>query len=261
MLLAVAALTALALSIQDTSIPQRPSERVGNFYEISRNYQTTSTRGDGGSSSSRGRDDFVERVISVRDDGVEVEFDLATAASADDRQRQWQLPARVFKPTNGPLVLLNAPELEERLTRWLELGQLPREACGRWIFTWNAFKIECDPQSILATLEEFDLTNDGPSIVEAPLDSETIRRERAESDVVVAEITGSEILSFEQAMINRAAEAVTGKVTTTLEVDTQNRVIRRTELTVMEITEGDGTREQTTSTRVVDRRLVQNSAD
>lgn len=250
-------LVVLAGHAQNVSVQVPPAEVVGATYDITQSYRTESTRSDGGSSSSSGVDGFTERVIAVTSDGVEVEFDLGRTATAEDRARQWQLPARVLKPTDGSLALLNADEMEARLTKWLESAEIPREACGHWIFTWNAFKIECDPQSVLPTFEAFNLTRDGASITEKPVDAEAVRRQRAESDVVVAEVTGSEPLTLEAALQARAGESVSGVVKTTLEADGEGRIVRRTQLTTLEIVDARGTREQTTSTEVTERRPSQ----
>lgn len=238
-----------------TQVP--PSETVGTVYEITRSYRTEATRNDGGSSSSNGRDSFIERVIAVSSDGVEVEFDLGRTATAEDRARQWQLPARVLKPADGPLRLLNADELQARLTTWLNAAELSSEACGHWIFTWNAFKIECDPLSVLPMAEAFNLKGDPGVIAETPIDPNAVRRQRAESDIVVAEVTGAEPPTLEAAIQARANETVTGDVRTTLEADEQGRIVKRTQVTTMEIVEADGTSQRSTSTETIDRRPSQ----
>ena len=96
-------------------------------------------------------------MIAARDTGIELEYDLSRDAKAEDRARIWQFPARVFKPSNGPMQLLNASELEARLEVWLKAAGWDRSVCGRWIFTWNAFRIDCDPQSIIKAIEAIDL--------------------------------------------------------------------------------------------------------
>ena len=100
-------------------------------------------------------------MVAVREAGLEQEYDLPKEATAEDRASSWQFPVRVFKPfLRMPMQLLNGPELEARVDSWLKAGGLTRVACGHWIFTWNAFRIECDPQSVLKTLEAFDLQTD-----------------------------------------------------------------------------------------------------
>ena len=63
---------------------------------------------------------LVERVIALRDSGVELEFDLPEGTSAEDRTRNWQFPARVLKSSDQPLQLLNGAELEARVQDWLK---------------------------------------------------------------------------------------------------------------------------------------------
>lgn len=257
-------------------------DRAGDAYEI-RLRSTTESSADDGSSSSDSRSGglLIERVIAVRDDGLELEFDLPADATTEARARDWQWPARVFKAEEGSLALLNAPELEARIDRWLALGGFPREACGHWIFTWTAFKIECDPQSVISTLAPFDLRardlRDGapypvrgglqpatlrqePSgsgglvlVGETPVDPDAVRREQAESDVVVAEITG-EPTTLEAALAGRAGHQITGTITTTLTLDPEGRVTGRTSVTRLITTNAEGMVERSISTQAVERR-------
>jgi hypothetical protein len=87
----------------------------------------------------------------------ELEFDLPRETSLEDRARDWQFPARVFASSNRPLQLLNRLELEARVRSWLKRGGLTEALCGRWVFTWTGFKIECDPNSVLEMLETYNL--------------------------------------------------------------------------------------------------------
>jgi hypothetical protein len=131
--------------------------RIGDTYEITRTSETSQQGSNGSSGSSHDKDTIIERVVSLRADGLELEYDLPKAATANDRATNWQLPARVFKPFRGPAQLLNGSELEARVDGWLKAAGWSRTACGHWIFTWNAFRIECDPQSVIKTVEAFDL--------------------------------------------------------------------------------------------------------
>jgi len=260
-------------------------DRAGDVHEI-RLTSTMETASDDGmsSGSSRSGGMLVERVIAVRDDGFELEFDLPADTSAEDRARDWKWPARVLKAPDGSLALLNAPEIEGRVDVWLALGGMTREACGHWIFTWNAFKIECDPQSVIATIAPFDLRgsdlrdgapysergglapsslrmeSSGPEgsihIAETVIDPDVVRRERAESDVAVGEIMG-EPKTLDAALQARAAEQVTGTITTTLTADPVGRVTDRTTVIRLVITDAEGVVERTTSTQTVERRPLQ----
>lgn len=279
----LALVAAMLVPPGDAVAQQAPSpDRVGDAYEIRLRNTIESTTDDGSSSSSSSSGgQLVERVIAVRDDGLELEFDLPPDTTAEEHARDWQWPARVLKAPDGSLHLLNASELEARIDAWLVLGGFPREACGHWIFTWNAFKIECDPQSVITALGPFDLRardlRDGASyavrggleptslrvessgpegsvfVGETPVDADAVRRERADSDVVVAEIMG-EPTTLEGAIGGRAGEQITGTITTTLTVDAEGRVTDRTTVTHLIITDAEGGVERATSTLTVGRR-------
>lgn len=256
-------------------------DRVSDAYEIRLRTTTESAADDGSSSSSRSGGMLIERVVALRNEGVELEFDLPPDATAEERARNWQWPARVLKAPDGSLELLNAEELEARIDAWLTLGDMTREACGHWIFTWNAFKIECDPLSVIDTLGAYDLrfgdlrdgaphTNrgglgqttlrmesSGPGaavfVAETPVDPDFVRRERAESDVVVAEIMG-EPKTLEAALQARASEQITGTIATNLVTDAGGRVIRRTTVINLVTADAMGVVEHMTSTQTVERR-------
>src|SRR5436190_13766268 len=121
--------------------------QIGDTYEIVRVSRSSQSFSGGSSGSSHDRDTLIEHVIGVRENGLELEYDLTKAATAEDRARDWRFPVRVLKPAGGQMQLLNRAELEMRVDGWLTKAKLPRSACGHWIFTWNAFRIECDPQS------------------------------------------------------------------------------------------------------------------
>jgi hypothetical protein len=257
---------------------------VGATFEIVGRYQTESETSDGSSSgSSRGSNALLERVIAVRDGGVELEYDLPADSMAQDRAREWMLPARIFRPASGASVLVNADELEARVDPWLKKANWTRAICGRWIFSWNAFKIDCDPQSVLATIAsyQFAATNpqDGAAIsiegalrpgtlslkssgpkgqifaAELELDPDAVRRARAESDVVVGEIMGKPV-SFDDALAVRAKEEVAGTVTLKLETDAAGMVLRETTITRTTTTPPGGPTETETATRTLERRRV-----
>jgi hypothetical protein len=136
-------------------IPQTP--QVGDTYEITLKRHNEEQNSNGSSGSSNDKDTIIEQVTGVRADGLELQYDLPNSATADERSRTWQFPVRVFKPSGGPVQLRNSVELEARIEGWLNAASLPRTACGHWIFTWTAFRIECDPQSVIKTIQSFDL--------------------------------------------------------------------------------------------------------
>jgi hypothetical protein len=256
--------------------------QVGDTYEIT--LARDSKQGSNGSSgSSHDKDTIVERVISLRTDGLELQYDLPNAATADERARNWQFPARVFKPFGGPAQLLNGRELEARLDGWLKAAGWSRTVCGHWIFTWNAFRIECDPQSVIKTVQSFDLRSadlrDGAPYqetealgsgklarksagsdsaifaVELPVDPDAVRHARAESDVALGEIM-SKPVSLDAALRERARDSVSGTISVAFETDPAGNVRRRTKVTKLNITGPDGRSETETVTETLERRLI-----
>lgn len=266
---------------QAQAVPARP-DRVGDVHEL-RLVITTENKGTGSSGSSSSRTALIERVIALRDDGLELEFDLPRNVSAEERAKEWKFPARVFKSPGQPVQLLNAPELKVRLGAWLELGGYTVEQCGQWFFTWTAFKIECDPQSVLKGLVAFDLrpadlregalhTEHGAlgtapwqmdSIAaggasytaQMPVDPDAVRRERAATDIVVASITGQPPITLETALQRRASDRISGTITTTYETDAAGSVTRLTRVVRLEIIEPGGVSQSETVT-TIERALV-----
>jgi len=265
-----------------------PDYRPGEVFELRRESRMERATNDGSSGSSFDRDALAVRVIGRTDAGVDLEYDLPADTPAEDRARQWEFPVRVRRPASGPVQLLNRSALEARVTAWLKAGDLPREACGRWYFTWNAFKIECDPESVIATLDAFDprpddlavgvliadpmaiepgaLTHGSKSgkgatlVADLAVDPEAVRKARAESDVVVGEITRKPV-TLEAGLKTRASDAVSGTIRITFETDPAGRILRRTKVTTLTTTgpsvTGPGTRTETqTTTEVLDWRRV-----
>jgi hypothetical protein len=280
----LAVLSILLLQMLDVRAEQPQFEnRVGDAYEV-RLESISETSGNGSSGHSRSAQTLVERVIALHDGGIELEFDLPEQASPRDRARTWQLPARVLKSPGRPLQLLNGSELEMRVRAWLQRGGMTQEACGRWLFTWTAIKIECDPESVLHMLKPFDLRlgdlydgvlHNEPSgrgraplrtgsldsggatyAAEIEIDPDVVRRERAKMDVALAEISGKAPLALEVALQAREAERISGTIATTLEVDSAGYVIRRKRITRVEIAGKAGSLERQTTTVTVERRIV-----
>lgn len=250
----LAVLFALLLpTLQVRAEPPQFEDRAGDVYEI-RLESASQTSGERSSGSSRDISTLAERVIGLRDGGIELEFDLPDGTSAEERARSWEFPARVLKSPGKPLQLLNAPELETRVHAWLASGGMTEAACGRWIFTWTAIKIECDPHSILHRLEPLDfrladlrdgapyseagtmglvplravsVTPAGATFVaEMEIDPETVRQGRAAADVIVAEISGQPPLPLEDARRTHALERISATIVSTLETDSTGRLTR-----------------------------------
>lgn len=253
--------------------------QAGDVYELTQRYETAETSSDGSTGSSSGRSALLERVISVRDGGFELEYDLPSDATPGDGAREWLLPARIFKAADGSRRLLNAAQLEARLDGWLKAAKSDRSACGRWIFTWTAFRIECDLQAILARTAELDpaaqivqeggvysdqraaqdglIVQTGKSAFSAtvPIDPDKVRHDRAEADMVVGEISGKPV-SLEAALRARAGEQVTGSITVTWETADSGIARKRVKTIRTEIRREDGVTEKRTGTETVERRRV-----
>jgi hypothetical protein len=263
--------------------PLPTSVSAGQEYEIRHSYESSNQTSDGDSSgSSSGHTTIAERVLAVRDGGVELEYDFPKATEAEERGPEWRLPARVFKPANGPLQLLNRAELEARVNEWLKKAKWPRSVCGSWYFTWNAFRVECDPQSIIKTIEGYDL---GPPLRDgAPyriagargtgtvvkkaagpagarfyvlleVDPDAVRRADAESDVVVGEIMKKPV-TLEAALRERARETISGTISITFDTDIAGNPWRQNRVTKLVTKRPDGVTETKTSTATLEKRLV-----
>lgn len=254
--------------------------KVGEESEITKSYTTSDQGSDGSTSSSSGHDTILERVIGAREGGVELEYDLSRDATAEDRARSWQFPTRVFRPPSGPMKLLNRAELETRVDGWLKTAGWSRAVCGRWIFTWNAFRIECDPQSVIETIEEYDLrftklregatyrdtmarqpgaltrtaTSPTGEIYRAlmDVDSDVVRRSRAESDVAAGEIMRKPV-TLDAALRERAKESISGTISVAFDADSAGNVWRRTKVTKLETRKPNGVLETSTATEIVTR--------
>lgn len=211
--------------------------------------------GNGVQSSSDDTDTLTQRVVSVASNEIEVEFDLPAAATARDRLVGWQFPARVRYGPDGSKTLLNTTELAKRRDAFLQASKLDQSACGHWIFTWNAFKIECDPQSAIGIIEAFeiqpDLLADGAPFamkgaagsaamtcvpvkpagkkcsVLLDLDADEVRRELADTDIVTGEILGKPVTP-DVAAKRHAATQISGTIDVTFEADAGGLVWKRT---------------------------------
>jgi hypothetical protein len=260
-----------------------PAPQIGDTYEITLTRDSAQQGNNGSSGSTHDKDMIIERITGLRRDGLELQYDLPNTATAEERAREWQFPAEVFEPFGGPAQLLNGSELEARIDSWLKAASLSRAACGHWIFTWNAFRIECDPQSVLKTVKSYDLRSvdlhegaayqdseasspgrlarkvggiEGETFAaEMPVDSDTVRRARAESDVVVGEIMKRPV-SLEAALHEHAVEIVSGTISVVFDTDPDGKVRRRTKVTKLDIKRPDGRKETQSVTETLERRLI-----
>ena len=273
----------LGLACDVRAAPAQFNYQAGEVFEISRDVEATDKVTDGSVGSSTDRDTLLARVVGVSQAGLELEYDLPKSTSSTDRARQWQFPARVLRPPSGPLQLLNRPELAARAAAWLKAAGLTDAACGHWYFTWNAFQIQCDPQSVVETIEGFDLGPDNlaagalyqdpqalsPTSLRAEaaprastvlygemaIDPDTVRRARAQSDVVTGEIMRKPV-TFEAALRARSAEEISGTIAVTFEIDAGGHVGRQTKVITENVKGPNGQLETRTVTQTLEGRLV-----
>ena len=193
----------------------------------------------------------------MRSDGNVLTYDLPASATSNDRASNWQFPFQVLKAPDGPVRLLNEPELAGRIDRWLKAAEMQRAACGKLIFTWNAFRIECDPQSTVrwlatVTLPErleagssftdpdarvpTTLRQGSPNKLVATLsvDQAAVLRQRAQTDVGVAELM-HKALTLDAALKAHEAEKVTGTITVTFDLDAAGLTRRRTRVKMVRV--------------------------
>lgn len=271
----------LSTTISAAAAPAAPRQsRQGATYQLIRDVETAERGSDGSTSSSTDRDTLIETILQTDRDGVELAYDLPKSTPPGERADNWQFPLRVRKSFSGSLSLLNEPEIVQRIDAWLKKGGMTRAACGHWIFTWNAFKIECDPQSALETVRSFDLGptafSDGLTYqsadAEAPIvlhrivdesdgvvfagsgvvDADRARHEQAESDVVVAEIS-RKTLSLDDALRTRAKEQVSGTISVAFNLGRDGSARRRTTITKIRTTDPAGVIHDRTVTETLTR--------
>jgi len=260
--------------------PTGAEPKRGDTYELILTRDMVQRDNLGGRGSSHDQDTLIERVLDARVDGLELEYDFPREAAAQGRSSEWHFPARVFKPPLGPVLLLNRAELEARVDGWLKSGGMTRTNCGQVIFTWNAFLIDCDPQSVIGMIQRFDLTSTkvregalyldpnaagparltkGPSggtlVAHMAVDPDAVRRGRAETEVGVAKLM-RQPLTLEDALRERAKDTVSGSISVRFETLPAGAVRRRTTVTKFEIRRPDGRLETRTITETLERRLV-----
>ena len=279
--LALAAAGLMLSAIGAAAAP--PADAVGDTYEIRSEYRTANRSGENSTGSSSGRDALIEHVVAIRDDGLELRYEMPPDSTEQDRAAAWRLPVRVLRLADGTFRLLDRAELESRVDPWLRAAGWTREICGKWIFTWNAFRIDCDPESALGIVEAFDLRPGtlaegapyadplagtpaplrrevlGPDrlafVASMAIDPETVRRAKAQTDVSVAEIMG-ESLTFDAALAQRAGADISGTVVVRFETDAAGRVWLRERTIEFETVTPDGTVETENSVETLARRCI-----
>ncbi len=254
------------------------------------------TEGETGSSSSSGNQALAERVIAVTPEGTEAEYAILADPESIRGNERWMFPARIRVAPDGAKTLLNPEELAARNAAWLAEAGWTREACSRWLFTWTAVQVRCDPAAAVEAVEALGMRPGriaegepfalegalGPVILArsggrddrivltgtGPVDPAHLHEQEVRAALVVAEVSG-ETLGPEDAAAAAAGIAASGTVSITLEIDAAGTVWRRedrSEYTMTGSRHSDGLhRAQRTVTRVPraewDRRQTERAAE
>lgn len=237
-------------------------QQPGDTTRITVRYETE-TESDGSSSSSRGSFHYFERVLAVTDAGAEIEFSIPPDAEESQRA-DWQFPVRILFQPSGDALITNREELIARRDQFLEDAGMTEEACGSWIFTWNAFKIECELDDIVDQVSILRLqpqelaegtmissrsgqgsaplsfvgSDETKSVYSAefPVDPEIVRLSAAQSDVASGEIMGQPI-TLEEALALREHDQISGTIAVYLQTDPTGVVNTRVETSDIEYVE------------------------
>ncbi len=256
------------------------TQDAGATFEITASYRTTH-ESEESSGSSGGKNVYLEEILAVRADGVEKRYSLPTRPDRQtDNLANWQFPVRVLEKADGTRQILNREDMETRRDAWLNAAEISKDACGAWYFTWNAFQVECDPDSILLAIDGITIQpmelHDGamfaypgaqtPAVMRQTasdedgkhyqiamlVDPDTVRKSSAESDMVVGQIMKNPI-SFEEAYAKHQAVDIAGTITVLLDAKPDGRVWRRTVTTNLTLIGPDGETERQTSTQITTR--------
>lgn len=252
-------------------------QQAGDRFQLVRT-TLVEQRGPGTMRSSQNSDALIERIVAVTPAGVEFEYSLPPGSHGGD----WTFPVRVFQPQDGPRQLRDRAALEARIDKWLKDANLTRAACGHWVAGWTAFRIECDPDTALRTVDAFAIGQlklvdgapyaDAQAARPAPLrarpdgkgftaelavDPAAIRDELARADVAAAEI-GGQALGLDAARKAHAGDQIAGTIKVT--IDLAGTISRRTRIATWTITRSGRTETRTTTERV-ERRPIQQRVD
>jgi hypothetical protein len=273
---------ALLGSLATASFAEAPKypAKVGDQTLVVSSYQHE-TSSEESSGSASGRSALIERVIAMTDKGIELEYTepaspYVTKKGGKPPIKNWQFPARVFKPFAGPAQLLNLDQIDKRLTLYLKQTETPREACGRWSFTWIAIKTECDPRSVLDIINGYDLgfctyragqvftfpytltsetrlEQDGDELsANFTLDPAVLRRKAAQSTMAVAEIYRQN-KTLEQALAEDKDTQFSGKLKVSLTVDTHGCATKQVATYSLETIQKGGVVEKQVNMETIER--------
>jgi hypothetical protein len=252
------------------------AQQAGDQFQLVRTTQIEQ-RSPGAMQSTQNSDALLERVVAVTPAGVELEYSLPPGSQGD-----WSFPVRVVRAPDGALKLGNRAEMEARVDKWLKDANLTRAACGQWVRGWNSFRIGCDPETVLRTVQAFAigqipladgaLYSDPEALRPAPLKAKPdgkgftaelainptgIRDDLARDDVAAAQGNGQK-LTLDAARKARANDRISGTIKVT--IDTAGDTRRRARIATRTITRGDQSETRTT-TEIVERRPIRQRVD
>ncbi|GGO99535.1 hypothetical protein [Stakelama pacifica] len=286
MLQSLAVLAALSVPLAPAH-PATPdaAPQAGDVFALEKELRTETSDSSGSTGSSFDRDTLTERVIATRPNGMVLEYDIANAAS-ETRDSNWQFPVRVLQAQDGSIRHLNRDEVAARVDPWLKKAGFSRQDCGKWIFTWNAFQIQCDPDLALETVKQFRLpialTAGEPfqhpmALKPSPLDyiagekaastyratltinPDAVKRQEAETDVEVARLSGK-TLTLDEAQSAHAKEKISGTITVIFRVDANGGISSRETTTKVAIEAPDGTVKNRIATETLTKSLAKRDA-
>lgn len=264
--------------------PKNLETQVGETYEIRWSKSTETVRDNGSKGSSQNRYILLESVLEVSPTELVLEYDMPAGTSDIDRRRAWQFPARVRLTPDNKMTLLNPDDLRDRNSAWLAWANYSQSDCGQWLFTWVAQVIECDPNSVIDVLKTYNIrrTNlevgalyaspigrepvalfrdpfDGDLkmlVATLELDTENVRQERAKFNLILAQMTGEEGPTLEEELQTLQKEKISGTLKVIYALDSRGDVIRRVQVTQMNIVDVDGITEASKSTEIVERKRL-----
>ena len=250
--------------------------RIVSSYEMRSN-------SDDGSGSSRGYTRYVERRLSADNGAPIFEYDVEVTEAAPRHPSDWHFPVRVtLEPGSHALKLVNRTAMEARRDAWLDGAGLSADECGRSYFTWNVFKVECDPEAVLPViadlrgevlpLEDGAIAIDDLAAAPVPVRRETLtegtrytanfaldeaaaRRQLADKKRIVAEISGK-TMTGEEALAAAARHDFSGTITVEVLTDASGDIVgtNRTSETIE--VGADRAPERTTAIRTIRRTKV-----
>jgi len=232
---------AIAVCAATQSVAQ--ASDAPEVFEIIIRYETRS-EGNRMTGSSSGGYHYREEVYARTGDCRLRRFDVVDDPEHSRPLALWKMPVLLRECAGQPAEIANREAMVARRDAFLSAAELPPEACGRHYFTWDVFKIECDPEAVIDTVERIDLSSlalqDGAHFLvrdtetrltltqaesgpdgrrtftgRGTIDPEVLREQKASAIMVIAEVSGEEI-SLEQAMARIAEHRFAGEVSVKL---------------------------------------------